>query len=132
MSNDTLLSNMQDEYDELKKRHQRARGADKQAIVQQMSHITKIMTQVLHNTSELEVRKYKAYYEVRVLKQYLKDNNIVSTDILDDLQVKAEAIAKEKIAETEKALERLYGEFKNICSNNTKSDPTAREAIKRT
>ena len=132
MSSDTLLSNMQEEYNQLRKLHQRARGIEKQVIVQQMSHITKIMRQVLHNTETLELKKTEAFYELRVLKEYLIDNGIVNQDILDDIQANARAKAKERVAETEKALKRLYGEFKNICSNNTKSDPTAREAIKRT
>jgi hypothetical protein len=132
MSSDTLLSNMQEEYNELRKLHQKARGVEKQVIVQQMSHITKIMRQVLHNTETLELKKTEAFYELRVLKEYLIDNGIVNQDILDELQANARAKAKEQVAEIEKALDRLYGEFKNICSNNTKSDPTARQAIKRT
>jgi hypothetical protein len=132
MSSDTLLSNMQEEYNQLSKRQQKAKGAEKMSLVQQMSHISKIMRQVLHNTSELELRKAEAYCELAELRKYLIENSIVSYDILDKIQDNARAKAKDKVAETEKALDNLYGEFKNICSNNTKSDPTAREAIKRT
>ena len=132
MSNDTLLSNMQEEYNELNKKSQKTKGADKQLLVQQMAHITKLMRQALHNNSELELRKYEAYYELRELRLYLVNNNILNYDILDELRTKARATAKEKVAESERALNNLYGEFMNICNNNTKSDPTAREAIKRT
>lgn len=132
MSSDTLLSNMQEEYNQLSKRQQKAKGAEKMSLVQQMSHITKIMTQTLHNIAEVEIRKYEAYYELYLLRHYLVDNHLIGYDVLDKIQDEARAKAKEKVAESEKTLDKLYGEFKNICSNNTKSDPTAREAIKRT
>jgi hypothetical protein len=132
MSSDTLLSNMQEEYNQLSKRQQKAKGAEKTSLIQQMAHITKIMTQTLHNIAELEIRKYGAYYELYILRRYLIDNHLLDYDVLDKIRDEARAKAKEKIAESEKALDNLYGDFKNICSNNTKSDPTAREAIKRT
>lgn len=132
MSSDTLLSNMQEEYNELKKRLNKAKGIDKNNIIQQMAHISKLMRQALHNISELEIRKQEAYYELVALKTYLSHNNILGYDVLDAIRDDARVKAKEKVAEAEKAIDMLYGEFKNICSNNTKSDPTARDAIKRT
>jgi hypothetical protein len=132
MSDDTLLSNMQEEYNELAKRCQRANKQDKPLILQQMAHITKLMRQALHNTAEVEIRKYEAYYELNEIKKYLIANKLVSYDILDDIQARARVTAREKVAESEKAIDKLYGEFINVCSNTTKSDPTARDAIKRT
>jgi hypothetical protein len=132
MSTDTLLSNMQDEYNELNKRCQKAKPVEKQILIQQMAHINRLMRQALHNSSELELRKSEAYYELKTLREYLINNNIVDYELLDKIRDKARVTAKEKVAESQIAINKLYGEFRNICSNNTKSDPTAREAIKRT
>ena len=130
MTSDTLLSNMQQEYNELVKKSQKAKGADKQVISQQLAHISKLMKGIVHNTSEMELRKQEAYNELCLLKRYLVENKVVDYCVLDDIRDKARAQAKDKKAEDEKLIDKLYGEFRNVCNNNTKRDPTAKEALK--
>ena len=130
MTGDTLLSNMQDEYNELIKKSHRAKGAEKQIISVQLSHLSKMMRAVIHTSTEVEVKKLSAYSELGLLKSYIRACSLMTDKELDDIQSRARAMSREKIAQDEKELNRIYGEFRNICNNNTKRDPTADEAVR--
>ena len=129
MTDDTLLTNIHEEYTELSRTFKRAKGADKNLILQQMSFLKKMMTSIIHAYSQMEERKQVEYNELYLLKKHLVKNNIMSQSDLDKLQEEARKITKQKIAETEKKLNDLYGELENYFANRTKSDPTAWEAI---
>ena len=129
MTDETLLSTMQEEYNALVKKSHRAKGADKQIIAQQLKHISKMMTAVCHNTAEAETRKSEAYNNLHLLRRYLLDNGLVDTATLDRIRDEARAMTKKKAAEDEKAIAEIYGGFENILCNNTKGDPTATKAI---
>ena len=75
MTADTMLANMQEEYEALAKKAQskKIKGADKVVIAQQMSQLKKMMIAVVHNTSEAEIRKSEAYNELHLLKKYIID-----------------------------------------------------------
>ncbi len=130
MTSETLLTTMQEEYNSLIKKSQRAKGSDKQIITQQLSHIKKMMVAVCHSNSEMETRKNVAYNEVLLLKKYLVENNIVPQEMLDNIQSKARELARTKSLEDEKKIAELYGEFENHFYNRVKSDPTAKKVLK--
>lgn len=130
MTGDTLLSSMQEEYNELIKKAQKASGADKQLINQQLSHISKMMTQVCHSSTQSEIQRDTAYIELRLLKHYLIDNGILDYDVLNPIQAEACELSKKKAEESEKVIQSIYGDFENLFYNRTKADPTAKKAIK--
>lgn len=129
MTAETLLSSMQEEYNELVSKSRRAKGADKNIINQQMAHINKMMVAVCHSTSEAEQRKTVANNYLRRLKTHVLENGLVSPELLDDIENEAREEAKRKAAEDEKRLAEIYGDFNSVLTNRTKSDPTAVKAI---
>lgn len=130
MTSDTILTAMQDEYNELVKRSHRASGADKNLIAQQLKHLNKMMTAVCHSSTEADIRKDEAYNELRALKKHIVANKLIDFETLDRIQDEARALTKKKIAEDEKKISEQYGDFVNTFCNRTKADPTATEAMK--
>lgn len=130
MTNETLLSDMQQEYNELIKKSKRVRGADKQIVAQQLKHINKIMVAVCQCTTEAEIRKNDAYNELILLKKYIKNNDLIGYETLDKIRDEAKKITSKKIREDEKYIENLYGDFENVFCNRTKKDLTAEKALR--
>ena len=130
MTDETLLSGLQEEYNELVKKSQRAKGASKQIIAQQLKHLTKTMTAICHSTSESEIRKLNAYNELNLLKKYIVEHQIISQEILDEIRSSARKLTKRKSAEDEKKIAELYSDFENHFCNKTKRDATYDEALK--
>ena len=111
MTSETLLSNMQDEYNNLIKKSQKAKPAERQIIVQQLSQLKKMMVAVCHSSSESELRKNAAYNEVILLKKYIIENNIMDQNTLDQIQGEAREAAKRK-AESPQRKEKSLRERK--------------------
>lgn len=130
MTDETLLAAMQEEYNALVKRSHKASGADKNLITQQMKHLHKMMVAVCHSSTEAERRKDDTYNELCLLKKYIKANNLIDFETLDQFRDEARATARKKAAEDEKKIAEVYGEFVNTFCNRTKADPTATEAMK--
>jgi coenzyme F420-reducing hydrogenase beta subunit len=130
MTDDTLLTAMQDEYNELVKRSHRAKGADKNLIGQQLKHLHKMMVQVCHRSSAIELRKISAHSELAALKKYIITHQIIDKQTLDKIQAEAMAHVKEQTAKDEKKIAEQYDDFVNSFCNRTKADPTATEAMK--
>lgn len=130
MTSDTLLTAMQDEYNELVKRSHRANGQTRQLILQQMKHLNKMMTAVCHSSTEADIRKDEAYNELRALKKYIIATKVIDFGTLDRIQTEARELTKKKMAEDEKKIAEQYGDFVNTFCNRTKADPTATEAMK--
>ncbi len=129
MTSDTLLTDMQAEYDELVKKAHRVNGAKLEIIKQQLKHLNKMMVQICHSSTEAEIRKSNAYNELSALKKYLIHNQLVSYEVLDKIQNDAREITKQKIAEDEKYIANIYGDFRSELANRTMSDPTSKKAI---
>ena len=129
MTSETLLSSMQEEYNELVKKSHRANGQTRQLILQQMKHLNKMMVQICQSSTEAERRKDDAYNELCLLKKYIIKNNLIDFETLDRFRDEGRALAKKKSAEDEKKIAEQYGEFENTFCNRTKSDPTAKKAI---
>lgn len=129
MTSETLLSDMQAEFDELVKKAHRAKGAKIDIIKQQMKHLNKMMVQICHSSTEAEIRKSNAYNELSALKKYLIHNQLISYEVLEKIQNDAREMTKQKIAEDEKHIANIYGDFISELANRTKSDPTSKKAI---
>lgn len=130
MTSDTLLTAMQDEYNALVKRAKHAKGADKNLIRQQMSHLSKMMVQVCHSSAETVNRKDEIYNQFYILKRYIIENRLIDFETLTRIQKEAREQTKKKIAEDEKKIAEQYGDFVNTFCNRSKADPTATEAMK--
>ena len=130
MTSETLLTTMQEEYNSLAKKSQRAKGADKQIIAQQLAHINKMMVAVCHSSSEGEIRKIVAYNELNLLRSYIVENNIMPQEVLDNIREEARKLARKKSLEDDKKIAELYGEFENHFYNRVKADPTAKKVLK--
>ena len=63
------------------------------------------------------------------LKKYLIHNQLVSYEVLDKIQNDAREMTKQKIAEDEKHIANIYGDFISELANRTMSDPTSKKAI---
>ena len=63
---------------------------------------------------------------------YIRENNLISDEKLDELRKTARARAKIRNEENQKEIDRIYGKYRGsyIPSNNTKSDKTAEIAIR--
>lgn len=130
MTADTLLATMQEEYNLLAKRCEVAKGPNKPLILHQMSQLKKMMTAVCHSSSEAEKRKNQTFNELSMLKKHVIGNGYMTYEEYEQtIETPAKEITKKKIAEDEKEIERLYGDFENQFCNQTKRDPTAKEAL---
>lgn len=129
MTAETMLSTMQDEYNDIVKKSRYAKGADKQICAQQMKHLSKLMIAVCHSSSEAECHKQDIYNEFLILRKYVTEHNLIDYRTLDAMRDEARELTKKKAAEDEKALERIYGDYENYFCNRTKADPTAKAAI---
>lgn len=130
MTSDTLLTTMQDEYNALVKRSHHTSGQTRQLILQQMSHLSKMMVQVCHSSNQSVNRKDAVYNEFHILKKYIIENSLIDFETLDRIRKEAVELTKKKIAEDEKKISEQYGDFVNTFCNRTKADPTAAEAMK--
>lgn len=129
MTAETMLSTMQDEYNDIVKKSRYAKGADKNICAQQLSHLSRIMAAVAHSSNYTEVRKQDIYNEFLVLRKYVTEHNLIDPQTLRNMRDEARELTKKKAAEDEKALERIYGDYENYFCNRTKADPTAKAAI---
>ena len=130
MTADTLLATMQDEYNELVRKSKHIKGPSKNIILQQMSHLTKMMTAVCHNSSSIELQKLDTYNELVLLKKYIRTNGLLDYEMLNKIRDEARELTRKKSAEGEKQIAELYGSFENHFYNRANSDPTASAAIK--
>ncbi len=93
--------------------------------------LDKLATQIMHMTTQLEVRKGEKEKEKSVLVQYLLENNLITEEKLNEL----DGIAKEQnriaIEKDQRELDLLYKSYSDYTGNRTKSDPTYKKANKK-
>ena len=65
-----------------------------------------------------------------VLVHYLRENNLISDETLDELRNKARERAAEKERAEQEKISELYRGFENISINRTKADPTEKKATR--
>ena len=93
--------------------------------MQQSAQLSKLMKQIIHIASQLDESYRRLNQEKGVLVHYLFSNNLITEDKLHELEKKARERAAEADKKDQAEIERLYGDFCSICTNRTKSDPTA-------
>lgn len=98
--------------------------------LQQAKQIQKMITQVQHRNTQMEERKTMVTCEMSEIVNYIRKNNLVSDEKLDELRKIARERAKIKNAEEEKIIKNIYGEFENMMVNRTKKDTTANKALR--
>jgi transcriptional regulator NrdR family protein len=110
----------------------RARKDRKNAnsYLQEAAAYRKILTQYLHRTAQYESSLRIERNEKSVLVAYVLQHGLVTQEKLDELYEIAKERTEANNREDAKIIEQLYGQAKNPLFNNTKADPTAREAIR--
>lgn len=133
VTEDALIERMNDTIHELneKARHSK-NGKIAKSYLAEAASVTKMMKGILHNTASMEARKSGSSYELAEIIHYIRENNLISDEKLDELRKTARARAKIRNEENQKEIDRIYGKYRGsyIPSNNTKSDKTAEIAIR--
>ena len=131
ITDSTLLESMIDAMNDLNEKALRAkRGADKQAYIQQVSQLKKMIAQVQHRTAQLEVRRTTVMAELAELVHYVMSKGLLTYEELDEIRAVGRKKAEQKNKEDERVINEVYGEFKsNTTFNRSKADPTATNGI---
>lgn len=103
----------------------------KMSYLQEATQINKMIVQVQHRTTQIEERKTRINCEMSEIVHYIRENNLVSEEKLNELRIIARKKAEIKNKEDEKIIKQIYGEFENIMVNRTKRDTTSKMALKR-
>ena len=133
VTEDALVERMNDTIHELneKARHSK-NGKIAKSYLAEAASVTKMMKGILHNTAQMEARKSGSSYELSEIVHYIRENNLVSDEKLDELRKIARERVKIRNEENQREIEKIYGKYKGtyIPSNNTKSDKTAEKAMR--
>lgn len=132
VTDNALIERMNDTIHELneKARHSRHGGIAKSYLAEAAS-VTKMMKGIIHCTAQIEERRITCNCELSELVHYIRENNLITDEKLDELRKNARKKANQKNAENQKEIDRIYGKYQGLYtpSNNTKADPTANKAI---
>lgn len=134
VTENALIERMNDTIHELneKARHSK-NGKIAKSYLAEAASVTKMMKGIIHSTAQMEERRITCVCELSEITHFLRTNNLVSDEKLDELRQIAREKAKIRNAENQKEIDRIYGEYNSLYTpfNNTKSDPTANKAIAR-
>lgn len=134
VTENALIERMQDTIHEL---NEKARCTKNDKIAKtymaEAASVTKMMKGIIHNTAQMEDRRITCQLEMSEIVKYIRNNNLITDEKLDELRAMARDKAKERNLANQKEIERIYGEYKPLCTpfNNTKADTTADRAINR-
>ena len=133
VSNDLMLQRLLDGMEEANNNAIRSRNhSQRNVYVQQASQYKQLIKSITHSTTQLEERKLYINAELKELIKYLVDNKLMTYDEIGMIQNKAREKTRKGIEEDKKKLDKLYKEAHNELFNKSKSDTTARSAIKLT
>ena len=131
VSNDLMLQRLLDGMEEANKNALKANNhKQRTAYIQQASQYKQLIKSIMHITQQTEKRGRYLECEIKDLTSYLVDNNLMTYDEIGIIQNKARERANKEIEEDKKKLDKLYKESHNELFNKSKSDTTARSAIK--
>ena len=133
VTEDALIERMNDTIHELNEKARYSKnGKVAKSYLAEAASVTKMMKGILHNTAQMEARKSGSGYELSEIVHYIRENDLISDEKLDELRKTARERAKIRNEENQKEIDRIYGKYRGgyIPSNNTKSDKTAEKAIK--
>lgn len=132
VTEDALVERMNDTIHELNEKARRSHnGKIAKTYLAEAASVTKMMKGIIHNTAQMEERSTTCQLELTEIVHFLRKNNLITDEKLDELRKIAREKAKVRNAENQKEIDRIYGTYKSLYtpSNNTKSDPTANRAI---
>ena len=130
-SSDTYLEQMILAMNECNRKALTGPKYDRNSYVQQAIQIRKMITHVQHLTYTMEERKATVLSELSEIVHYLRVNNLITDEKLNELRDIARHRAALKNKQEEEAIDKLYGNFENLFVNRTRSDTTANKAISR-
>lgn len=134
VTEDALIERMNDTIHELNEKARRSKhGGIAKSYLAEAASVTKMMKGIMHNTAQIEERRVTCHMEMSELVHYLRENNLITEEKLDELRQIARDKAKRRNEENQKEIDRIYGQYKSLYTpaNNTKADPTARKAMAR-
>lgn len=132
VTEDAFVERMQDAVHELNEKARKTRNnKNAQSYIREASSITKMMKGILHNTAQMTDRKLTCQLEMCEIVYYLRKNNLISDEKLDELRETARKKAEARNSENEKEIQRIYADYHSIynLSNRTKADLTAERAV---
>lgn len=133
VTENALIERMNDTIHELNEKARRSKhGGIANSYLAEAASVTKMMKGIIHNTTQIEERRTTCSCELAEITHYLRENKLVSDEKLDELRQIAREKAKVKSAENQREIDRIYGVYNSSYTpfNNTKSDPTAKKAIR--
>ena len=126
-------SSMERMYDEIKDERMKASkssGVKASIHLQNAKQMLKIANQIQHRNAQLEDRKVTCQMELSVLVYYLRSNNLITDEKLNELRAIARDRAEKYNESDRKEIDLLYKSFSNYTGNRTKSDSTFDKAVK--
>lgn len=101
----------------------------KRALVSENAMLRDYLKQILHWQNEVNVRQNLHIFQLKVLKDYIKENQLMPEQKMYEILDSARDQQNKALEKYSAHLQELYGEFENICTNHSKPDPTANAAI---
>lgn len=132
VTENALIERMNDTIHELNEKARRSKNSGiAKSYLAEAASVTKMMKGIMHNTTQIEERRTTCSCELSEITHYIRENKLISDEKLDELRQIARNKAKAKNAENQREIDRIYGVYNSSYTpfNNTKSDPTAKEAI---
>ena len=132
VTENALIERMNDTIHELNEKARRSKNSGiAKSYLAEAASVTKMMKGIMHNTTQIEERRITCSCELSEITHYIRENKLISDEKLDELRQIARKKANVKNAENQREIDRIYGVYNSSYTpfNNTKSDPTAKEAI---
>lgn len=135
VTDDALIERMHETIHELNEKARKSKhGGIAKSYLAEAASVTKMMKGIIHNTAQLEYRRTTVQAELSEIVAYINKHNLIPDDVMNELRKTARMKAKERDAENQKEIDRIYGAYNSLYSpvNKTKADPTANKAIRKT
>ena len=135
VTDDALIERMNETIHELNEKARKSKhGGIAKSYLAEAASVTKMMKGIIHNTAQLEYRRTTVQAELSEIVAYINKHNLIPDDVMNELRKTARMKAKERDAENQKEIDRIYGAYNSLYSpvNKTKADPTANKAIRKT
>lgn len=129
-TNDEVMRNYMEEIDRLTRLAIKDRK-NSPAYLSQAANLRKVMTQIMHLTAQIDESSRIKANELAFLNNYVREHHLVPDEKLWELRDAAREQARKRIAEDEKKIEELYGNFNSILCNRSRRDPTENAALRK-
>lgn len=105
VTEDALIERMNDAIHELNERARNStNGKIAQSYLAEAASVTKMMKGIIHNTAQMEDRKITCSMELAEIIHYIRFNNLVTDEKLDELRQIAREKAKVRNAENQREI----------------------------